>query len=102
MASASFQRTEELDFYNTASALALREEGADAQANDFLSASSNSVLTPQMNFYLGSYYFSKGKFADAATAFEKSTNDNLTNGQIARKNFEGRLQLFYPAKLCSS
>ena len=93
-ATTDYQRSQELDFYNTASALMLREEGAGDMATAFLANSTNAVLDPQMNYYLGDYYFSKSKWSDAATAFEKSDNENLTNGQIAKKNFEAGYSYF--------
>jgi len=84
----NYLRSKELDFYNIASALMLREEGADLRAKNFMVETNNSVLEPQLNYYLGSYYFSKSDFTSAANAFDQSTNANLTNDQIAVKNFE--------------
>lgn len=84
----NYLRSQELDFFNIASALMLREEGADLRAKNFMTETNNSVLEPQLNYYLGSYYFSKASFTEAASAFEQSSIANLTNEQIARKNFE--------------
>ena len=84
----NYLRSQELDFYNLASALMLREDGADLRAKSFLAETNNTVLNPQLNYYLGSYYFSKSNFAEAAYTFEQSSIANLTNDQIADKNFE--------------
>jgi len=84
----NYLRSQELEFYNIASALMLREEGADLQAKTFLTETNNTVLNPQLSYYLGSYYYSKSNFGEAAKAFEGSSIANLTNEQIARKNFE--------------
>ncbi|MES2774307.1 MAG: tetratricopeptide repeat protein [Bacteroidota bacterium] len=84
----NYLRSQELDFFNIASALMLREDGADLRAKNYMTETNNSVLEPQLNYYLGSYYFSKANFADAANAFEQSSIANLTNEQIAQKNFE--------------
>ncbi|MEO7313126.1 MAG: tetratricopeptide repeat protein [Chitinophagaceae bacterium] len=84
----NYLRSQELDFFNIASALMLREEGADLRAKNFMTVTNNSVLEPQLNYYLGSYYFSKSNFTEATNAFEQSSIANLTNEQIAQKNFE--------------
>ena len=90
----NYLRSQELDFYTIASALMLREEGADLRAKGFLNETNNSVLEPQLNFYLGSYYFSKSNFTEAASAYDQSTATNLSNEQIAIKNFEQGYSLF--------
>ncbi len=97
-ATSDYLRSQELEFYNVASALMLREDGADIRATNFLGTSTNDVLDPQLNYYLGSYYFSKSRFEEAANSFEKSGIDNLTNAQIARKNFEEGYSYFTQQK----
>ena len=84
----NYLRSQEIDFYNIASSLMLREDGADLRAKTFMNETNNTVLGPQLNYYLGSYYFSKSNFSEAARTFEQSSIANLTNEQIAQKNFE--------------
>ncbi len=84
----NYLRTQEVDFYNVACALMLREDGADLRAEAFLNGAENTVLKPQLNFYLGDYYFTKSNFTKAAEAFGESNIANLTNDQIATKDFE--------------
>lgn len=79
---------QEIDFYNLVCALMLQEVGADARAKTFLEHSNNTVLNPQLYYYLGGYYFLKNDYAEAVEAYSKSSIKNLSNDQIAKKNFE--------------
>ena len=84
----NYLRSQEIDFYNTACALMLREDGADERAYTFLHGNENTVLKPQLQYYLGNYYFAKANFEKAAEAYGSASIANLTNDQIATKNFE--------------
>lgn len=98
----NYLRTQEVDFYNTACALMLREDGADLRAENFLEGSENTVLKPQLNYYLGNYYFAKSNFSKAADEYGVASIANLTNDQIATKNFEEGYSYFTQQKFAKA
>lgn len=80
-------KQEEVDFYTIACELMQQNQGAELHARSFLAAHTSESLKGQLGYYLGMYYFYKQQYADAIAAFDKSSDANLSDAQIASSKF---------------
>ena len=80
-------KLEEVNFYSIASELMQQNEGAEVHAKSFLEAHTSESLKGQLGYYLGMYYFYKQQYPEAIAAFDKSSDANLNDGQIATAQF---------------
>ncbi len=80
-------KLEEVTFYSIASELMQQNTGAELHAKSFLEGHASESLKGQLGYYLGMYYFYKQQYAEAITAFDKSSDANLTDAQIAVSQF---------------
>jgi len=79
--------SQEIDYYITVCGLKQNEERAEEKATEFIELEKNNARVQQMSFHLGEYYFRHEKFADAATQYEGTNIENLSNREIADMKF---------------
>nr|MCU0396363.1 tetratricopeptide repeat protein [Chitinophagaceae bacterium] len=85
---------EELRFYNLACELMQDNPAAAAAAMAFMQSTAGTVLKGQLGYYLGSYQFRKGAYAEAIEAFDQASVGNLNNRQVAIMQFQHGYSLF--------
>jgi len=78
---------QDVKYYTTVCALKQNEEGAVAQAKDFIALEDNAARVQMMSFHLAEYYFRKQQYPDATSLYETVNIRNLSNREIADMKF---------------
>lgn len=77
----------EAKYYAIVCGLALQDETAEKSAVEFIDLEHNEPRTEMMSYHLAEYYYTKKDFDEAVSYYEKTSNDNLSNTEIANMKF---------------
>ncbi|NNV54480.1 tetratricopeptide repeat protein [Limnovirga soli] len=77
----------EARYYSIVCGLTLKDATAEQDALEYVALEHNEPRVEMMSYHLGEYYYSKKNFTDAATYYEQTAFDNLSNSEIANMKF---------------
>jgi len=77
----------EANYYSIVCGLMLDDASAEKDAIAFEAQQYDAVRSEMVSYFLAEYYFRKKDYTNAATYYEKTNYDNLTNEQIASAKF---------------
>lgn len=94
---------QDIRYYTIACGLMQNEQGAVENAIEYIDLDDNLSRVAMMSFHLGEYYFRQKDFYQAATYYEKTSVDHLSNKEVADLKFHQgysyfNLQRFSEAK----
>ncbi|MES1197784.1 MAG: tetratricopeptide repeat protein, partial [Chitinophagaceae bacterium] len=94
---------QEINYYTTVCALKQNEGRSEEQAKEFIELQKNTARVQMMNFHLAEFYYRKQNFSDAASHYEITNIENLSNAEISEMKFHQgysyfNLQRFAQAK----
>ncbi len=89
---------DEIAYYLTACELMQGNIAAERNAKAFLAGNNSAVYKGQMGFYLGTYFFKKEKYPEAAEAFASANPESLTKSQRYHLDFQYGYSLFTQKK----
>jgi len=78
---------QEVKYYALVCALKQNEYGADFKAREYIDYTDNTPRTEMLSFHLGEYYFRKGNYALALSAYNNTNIVHLTNREVADMKF---------------
>lgn len=95
-------KLEEVVFYAIACELMQQNAGAELHATNFLDAHTSESLKGQLGYYLGMYYFYKQQYPQAIASFDKASESNLDDSQVASMQFAKGYSYFTQKQLSSA
>ena len=78
---------QEIKYYTIVCALKQNESGAVDQAREYVDLDDNIARVEMMSFHLGEYHFRQKDYYQAASYFEKTSVEHLSNREIADMKF---------------
>jgi TolA-binding protein len=78
---------QEIKYYTIVCALKQNETGAVEAAKNYILMDDNIVRVSMLSFHLGEYHFRKKEYEKAVEYFEKASEENLSNREIADMKF---------------
>ncbi|HMK27042.1 MAG TPA: tetratricopeptide repeat protein, partial [Chitinophagaceae bacterium] len=78
---------QEINYYTIVCALKQNENGAEADAQQYIELEKNNPRVQMMSFHLGEYYFRNERFGDAVQQYDQTNIANLSNREIADMKF---------------
>ena len=78
---------QEIKYYTIVCALRQNEKGAVDQAREYVDLDDNIARVEMMSFHLGEYHFRQKEYYQAASYFEKTSEEHLSNREIAGMKF---------------
>jgi len=77
----------ESKYYSIICGLQLNDPTAETAAKEFIYLEHHAPRIEMMSYHLGEYYYRKKNFTDAATYYEMTNIENLSNSEIATMKF---------------
>jgi TolA-binding protein len=80
-------KTQEINFYTLACRLMLNDKTVEKQAIDFIENEQNNARTQMLSYHLAEFYFRNSDLENALAYYERTTEANLMNDEIATLQF---------------
>lgn len=80
-------KTQEINYYTLACRLMLNDKTSERQAADFILTEQNNARTQMLSYHLAEFYFRNSDFDNALAYYQRTTEANLSNNEIARYQF---------------
>ena len=77
----------EAKYYSIVCGLELKDETAKQAAIEFIDLEHNEPRAEMMSYHLAEYYYANKDFDEAVKYYEQTSNDNLSNAEIANMKF---------------
>jgi tetratricopeptide (TPR) repeat protein len=84
----------EAKYYSIVCGLRLNDSTAETPAVEFITLEHNTPRIQMMCYQLGEYYYRRKNFINAATYYEQTGYDNLSNAEIAQLKFHEAYSYF--------
>jgi TolA-binding protein len=80
-------KTQEINYYTNACRLMLNDRTAEKPSIDYIATEQNNARRQMLSFHLAEFYFRNSEFDNALAYYEKTTEANLSNKEIASMQF---------------